>query len=92
MRRWCSWSCSCLLLCVTGPSADHDASSGFCDGEGVMMYAGEGCTNAEGGGGMEIFMLDLVEERVELRERLSSDEEDMIQAVTRCLGEKYVLL
>jgi hypothetical protein len=43
-----------------------------------MMYAGDGCTKADGGGGMAIFMLDLVEERVVLRASDSSEAEAMV--------------
>ena len=61
-------------------SGCQDASPGFCGGWGVeaIIYAGEACINAEGGGGIEIFMFDFVEERLELRVRDSSDAEDIV--------------
>ncbi len=66
---WLSWLSGC-----------QDAFSGCCDGEGVeaITYAGEACTNAEGGGGMAIFMFDLEDERVERSSRDSSDVEAIL--------------
>ena len=62
------------------PAGTKDASPWCCAGVGVgvMVYAGDGCTYADGGGGIVTFMLEFVEERDELRERDSCDEDAIL--------------